>query len=71
MDKERAGEEDRKAMWKGMMGMRMGNENGNGNGTGKEQKPFYGIFILVVYPRSYTYPVSAMAMFTSLLKKVA
>jgi hypothetical protein len=49
------------------MGMGIGMENGNGNGTrnGNGNK-LSTIFCIIYCPKSYMYPVSAMATYTSL-----
>jgi hypothetical protein len=47
-------------MWMGMMGMGMG--NGNGNGMGNE---LLTIILYFLCPKSYMYPVSATAAYTS------
>ncbi len=55
------------------MGMRMGRDNGNGSEkrNGKLLTIFKNYFFLCCLPKSYTYPVSATATYTSLWKKVA
>jgi hypothetical protein len=49
------------------MGIVMGNRNRNRNGNGNR---FLTIFLYYLCPKSFTYPVSATATYTSLSKKV-